>query len=170
MMEKPELTPEVQIEAKIRQYEPMVHAVMNKLNILYDKDDFLQTGRIAVFQALMSYDADRARGATESQFVYTRIHQRMIDEIRKCVRVSKGLELTEWLEDDGMYAVEESYVDLLNGELVKLLDGREMKWLELMTDGYSAVEIAKILGVSVSTIKAVRVRVRAKVREFINTM
>lgn len=169
-MEKPDLSREVQLEAKIRQYEPMVHAVMNKLNILYDKDDFLQTGRIAVFQALMSYDPARARGATEPQFVYTRIYQRLIDEIRRCVRVSKGLELTEWLEDDGTSAVRESYVDLLNGDLVALLSDREMKWLELMTDGYSTSEIAGILGVSVSTIKAVRLKVRAKVKEFINTI
>ncbi|SOC44865.1 sigma-70 family RNA polymerase sigma factor [Salinicoccus kekensis] len=169
-MEKPDLSAEALVEAKIRQYEPMVHAVMNKLNILYDKDDFLQIGRIAVFQALASYDPARAREATESQFVYTRIYQRLIDEIRKCVRVSKGLELTEWLEDDGVCAVRESYVDLLNAELVDLLDAREMKWLELMTDGYSTAEIARILGVSISTVKAVRVKVRAKVRKFVGGM
>ena len=66
-MEKPDLSAEAVVEAKIRQYEPMVHAVMNKLNILYDKDEFLQVGRIAVFQALASYDPARARGATESR-------------------------------------------------------------------------------------------------------
>ncbi|CAM4240952.1 sigma-70 family RNA polymerase sigma factor [Lacicoccus alkaliphilus] len=169
-MEKPDLSREVQLEAKIRQYEPMIHAVMNKLNILYDKDDFLQIGRIAVFQALLGYDPARARGATESQFVYTRIYQRLIDEIRRCVRVSKGLELTEWLEDDGTSAVRESYVDLLNGDLVELLTEREMQWLELMTEGYSTSEIAGILGVSISTIKAVRLKVRVKVKEFVNTI
>src|SRR5699024_11271478 len=110
-----------------RQYGPMVHAIMGKLSMLYGRDDFLQVGRIAIYQALVSVDASKARGATESQFVYTRIYQRLIDEIRRCVRVSKGLELTEWLEDDGSASVQESYVDLFEGDLGGILTARELQ-------------------------------------------
>src|SRR5699024_12097204 len=78
-MEKVNLNGEAVLDAKIRQYEPMVHAIMAKLSILYDRDDFLQVGRIAIYQALVGFDASKARGATESQFVYTRIYQRLID-------------------------------------------------------------------------------------------
>src|SRR5699024_6843153 len=131
-MRKPNLSAEAALDAKIRQYEPMVHAIMAKLSILYDRDDFLQVGRIAIYQALVSFDASKARGATESQFVYTRIYQRLIDEIRKCVRVSKGLELTEWLEEDGSASMRESYVDLLADDLDGILTERELRWLELM--------------------------------------
>ena len=168
-MEKPNLTVEAGLDAKIRQYEPMVHAIMAKLSILYDRDDFLQVGRIAIYQALLSFDVGKARGATESQFVYTRIYQRLIDEIRRCVRVSKGLELTEWLEDDGSASVRESYVELFEGDLGGILTERERRWLELMMSGYSTAEIAHILDVSVSTVKAVRLKVRSKVRAFVNS-
>src|SRR5699024_269376 len=155
-MKKPNLSAEAALDAKIRQYEPMVHAIMGKLSILYDRDDFLQVGRIAIYQALVSVDVSKARGATESQFVYTRIYQRLIDEIRKCVRVSKGLELTEWLDDDGAASVRESYVELFEGDLGGILTEREVRWLELMMSGYSTAEIAHILDVSVSTVKADR--------------
>lgn len=168
-MEKPSLSVEAGLDAKIRQYEPMVHAIMAKLSILYDRDDFLQVGRIAIYQALLSFDVGKARGATESQFVYTRIYQRLIDEIRKCVRVSKGLELTEWLEEDGSASVRESYVDLFEGDLGGILTDRERRWMDLMMSGYSTAEIAHILDVSVSTVKSVRLKVRSKVRSFVNS-
>src|SRR5699024_11487532 len=129
-MEKPSLSVEAGLDAKIRQYEPMVHAIMAKLSILYDRDDFLQVGRIAIYQALLGFDASKARGATESQFVYTRIYQRLIDEIRKCVRVSKGLELTEWLEVDGSASVRESFVDLFVWDLGGIMTARELSWIE----------------------------------------
>jgi DNA-directed RNA polymerase specialized sigma subunit len=74
-------------DKKIISYEPMIHSIIQQLNILYDKDEYMQVGRIAVFEAVNKFDSSKTSGS-ESQFVYTLIRQRLIDEIRKSFALS----------------------------------------------------------------------------------
>ena len=39
-------------DKKIISYEPMIHSIVQQLNILYDKDEYMQVGRIAVYEAV----------------------------------------------------------------------------------------------------------------------
>ena len=79
---------------KIKDYEPMIYSIMKRLSIQYDQDDYMQVGRMAVYNALSTFDDIAAKGATESQFVYTRIHQRLIDEIRRVSRYTNAVSVT----------------------------------------------------------------------------
>ncbi|WP_411843680.1 sigma-70 family RNA polymerase sigma factor [Salinicoccus sp. HZC-1] len=161
-------------DTRIIDYEPMIQSIIGKLNIRFDQDDYMQVGRMAVYNALSTYDDIAARGATESQFVYTRIYQRMIDEIRRVSRYTNAVSATE---DDlliesigstgGAGGAADSDAVLLAElrDMLGALDDREREWLLLTLRGYSVVEIAAASGFSVSSVKNWRKSARAKLGE-----
>ncbi|GAB3063431.1 sigma-70 family RNA polymerase sigma factor [Salinicoccus sesuvii] len=151
------------MDEKIVSYEPMVYSIMNKLNIQFDKDDYMQVGRLAIFSALSTYDDIAAKGATESQFVYTRIYQRLIDEIRKVSKYTNAVSVTV---DDHLHECVGGRADPL--EMLALettqhqLETYELMWLSYTLRGYSVREIAEQSGYSVSSVKNWRKSAREK--------
>lgn len=146
------------VNDKITSYEPMIHSIVQQLNILYDKDEYMQIGRIAVFEALNKFDMSKT-ACSESQFVYTLIRQRLIDEIRK---VSRYQERYTPVENNKLEtsAAGDSYN--LENTAGKVLNAREYRWFTLALSGYSLKETAEALGVSVSTAKNIRKNARDK--------
>ena len=141
---------------KIISYEPMISSIINRLNILYDRDEYMQIGRLAVYEALNKHDESKCK---ESQFVYTMIYQRLIDEIRKNARRLERYQVTE---DGVLHTIPIDSIDAnlyLIGVKEKLTE-REYAWLLMTIDGYALVEIAKHLGVSLSTAKNIRKQAR----------
>ncbi|MDK6863352.1 MULTISPECIES: sigma-70 family RNA polymerase sigma factor [Nosocomiicoccus] len=141
---------------KIISYEPMIASIINRLNILYDRDEYMQIGRLAVYEALNKHDESKCK---ESQFVYTMIYQRLIDEIRKNARRLERYQVTE---DGVLHTIPIDSIDAnlyLIGVKEKLTE-REYAWLLMTIDGYALVEIAKHLGVSLSTAKNIRKQAR----------
>ncbi|MFC3420092.1 sigma-70 family RNA polymerase sigma factor [Salinicoccus hispanicus] len=151
---------------KILGYEPMIYSIMAKLNIQFDQDDYMQVGRMAVYNALSTYDDIAAKGATESQFVYTRIYQRMIDEIRKVSRYTNAVSVTV---DELLYESVGGRTDslgMLELEGASLhLDAHELMWLSYTLKGYSVRELAELSGYSVSSVKNWRKSARGKLRK-----
>lgn len=148
---------------EIERYEPMIHSIMNKLNIQYDKDDYMQVGRLAVYSALTAFDAVKGKGATESQFVYTRIQQRMIDEIRKVSRYTSHVSADG---DAGMDTGADDDMPTLYYESARrVLDDREMLWLTYTLKGFTVREIASVAGFSASSVKNWRASARVKLRK-----
>lgn len=148
------------VSDKISAYEPMVHSIINKLNILYDIDEYMQIGRLAVYEGLKKFDIQKAK-CTESQFIYTMIRQRLIDAIRK---TSRYQERNTLVEDDGLASCSVKDEYYINTDTVKILNTREYKWFTLAAHGYSLTEIAGQLGVSLSTAKNIRKSARCKIR------
>lgn len=141
---------------KIISYEPMIASIINRMNILYDRDEYMQIGRLAVYEALNKHDESKCK---ESQFVYTMIYQRLIDEIRKNARRLERYQVTE----DGV--LDTIPIDSIDANLYLIgvkekLTEREYAWLLMTIDGYALVEIAKHLGVSLSTAKNIRKQAR----------
>lgn len=141
---------------KIISYEPMIASIINRMNILYDRDEYMQIGRLAVYEALNKHDESICK---ESQFVYTMIYQRLIDEIRKNARRLERYQVTE----DGV--LDTIPIDSIDANLYLIgvkekLTEREYAWLLMTIDGYALVEIAKHLGVSLSTAKNIRKQAR----------
>lgn len=157
---------EKELNQLIIDYEPMIMSIIKRLNILYDIEDYMQTGRTAVHQALSTYNESAAKGATLSQFIYTRIYQRMIDEIRKTSRYTNHVEASEAIEDETsfLFSNTDYYAALLVHEVKPILTDRECQWFELVLDGYSVAEISLILGVSISTVKNIRKSARIKIK------
>lgn len=148
-------------DKKIISYEPMIHSIIQQLNILYDKDEYMQVGRIAVFEAVNKFDSSKT-SCSESQFVYTLIRQRLIDEIRK---VSRYQERQSPAEDNiiEIQASDDSYK--LENTAQKILNKREYRWFTLTLSGYSLKETAELLKVSVSTAKNIRKSARDKLQK-----
>ena len=166
---------------RITGYEAMIQSIIHRLNIRYDQDDYMQVGRMAVFSALSTFDDIAARGATESQFVYTRIYQRMIDEIRRVSRYTNVVTATEEAFFDGGagagvfsgcggdYGGTGAYDDcglmMEIRSMLGALDDRERMWLTGILRGYSVSEIAEFSGYSVSSVKNWRKSARKKLAE-----
>ena len=148
-------------DKKIISYEPMIHSIIQQLNILYDKDEYMQVGRIAVFEAVNKFDSSKT-SCSESQFVYTLIRQRLIDEIRK---VSRYQEHQSPAEENiiEIQAADDSYK--LENTAQKVLNEREYRWFTLTLSGYSLKETAELLKVSVSTAKNIRKSARDKLQK-----
>lgn len=148
-------------DKKIISYEPMIHSIIQQLNILYDKDEYMQVGRIAVFEAVNKFDSSKT-SCSESQFVYTLIRQRLIDEIRK---VSRYQERQSPAEENiiEIQAADDSYK--LENTAQKVLNKREYQWFTLTLSGYSLKETAELLKVSVSTAKNIRKSARDKLQK-----
>lgn len=149
----------------IMDFEPMIMSIIKRLNVIYDIEDYMQIGRAAVYQAVMMYDKEAARGAALPQFVYTRIYQRMIDEIRKNSRYTSNVEVTDVDEEGGFsFSNIDDHIALVIHEVKRVLNKKELAWFELMLDGYSVAEMALILGVSMSTVKNIRKSARIKIK------
>lgn len=154
------------MDDKILGYEPMIYSIMARLNIKFDQDDYMQVGRMAVFNALSTYDDIAAKGATESQFVYTRIYQRLIDEIRKVSKYTKAVSVTI---DEHLYESIGGRNDPLG--MIELetthhhLGAHERTWLLYTLKGYSVREIAELSGYSVSSVKNWRKSAREKLHD-----
>ena len=150
---------------KIKDYEPMIYSIMKRLSIQYDQDDYMQVGRMAVYNALSTFDDIAAKGATESQFVYTRIHQRLIDEIRRVSRYTNAVSVTA---DDLLAESVGGRLDNLHMMELEsargLLGEQERLWLAYTLKGYSVREIAGATGFSVSSVKNWRASARKKLR------
>lgn len=141
---------------KIISYEPMIASIIKRLNILYDRDEYMQVGRLAVYEALNKHDEAKCK---ESQFVYTIIYQRLIDEIRKNARRLERYQVTEDRVLD-TFPIDSIDANLYLIGVKEKLTEREYTWLLMTIDGYALVEIAKHLGVSVSTAKNIRKQAR----------
>ncbi|MGO1923688.1 MAG: sigma-70 family RNA polymerase sigma factor [Jeotgalicoccus sp.] len=148
------------VNDKITSYEPMIHSIVQQLNILYDKDEYMQIGRIAVFEAINKFDVSKT-ACSESQFVYTIIRQRLIDEIRK---VSRYQERNTIMEDGGQEGTGASDSYNLENTAEKVLNIREYQWFSHALSGYSLQETAEVLGVSVSPAKNIRRSARVKLQ------
>lgn len=149
------------VNDKITSYEPMIHSIIQQLNILYDKDEYMQVGRIAVYEAVKKFDPAMT-ACSESQFVYTLIRQRLIDEIRKVSRYQERNSLTED-ENSSHKASDDTYN--LEDAAANVLNEREYRWFTLTLSGYSLAESAALIGVSPSTAKNIRKSARDKLRD-----
>lgn len=144
---------------RIINYDRMIYKHINTLNIKYDREDFLQIGRLAVYQALNV--ADNTDSLNEASLVYGLIRNRLIDEIRKRqkyqLEVSDEIQLNEKINFDDNEYREWMYV------LKEMLTEKEYQCLELTLAGYKQSDIASRINRSPSMVKQYRRNIREKV-------
>ena len=145
----------------------MIMSIIKKLGIMYHIDEYMQIGRIAVYNAQTTFNEEKAK-CTLDQFIYTRIYQRMIDAIRKESNYQNYHTTTE---DELMetYSSSDYYDDLLFEDLKKHLNEREQYVFTYLLHGYKLSEIAIMLGVSNSTAKNIRMSIREKLKQILQT-
>src|SRR5699024_5066311 len=148
------------LNQKIKSYEEMIQSIITSLNIRYDQDDYMKIGRIAVLESLNKNDKDITK-ATEAQFIYTKIKQRLIEHIRQ----TSSYQSRYLLYDDSYFVQLSTSDDYTSLDFHYYnLNAREGIWLSHALAGYSLQHTAKELGVSLSTCKNIRKSAREKLR------
>src|SRR5699024_4704807 len=109
----------------ITSYEPMIRSIINKLNILYDTDEYMQIGRLAVYEALKKHDKTKCK---ESLFVYTIIYLRMIDDFRTESKLQYRFTITE-VTILVSFSTKFKDVDFYLSGVKHKLSNREYAWL-----------------------------------------
>ena len=148
----------------MEQYEPMISAVIRKLNIYRDFDNFRQTGRFALFQAWSRFDETKGNF---TPFAYRSIYGAMLDDLKKENRFSS---VNTSVETDTLeHLSQEDFVDDTNSDLHEAIialptEDRELL-IKLYVENKTQGECATHFGISVPGIKKRRERLLKKLKE-----
>lgn len=148
------------------QYEPMISAVIRKLNIYRDFDDFRQAGHIALWQAWSRFDQSKG---DFTPFAYRSIYGAMLDEMKKENRINERQAPVDdhTLEMMESYSMEEDEFSALN-IVLKALDLEERQLLSMIyTEKRSQTFCAEFFGISIAGVKKRRERLLKKLRELL---
>ena len=152
----------------MEQYEPMISAIIRKLNIYRDYDSFRQTGRSALFQAWTRFDETKG---SFTPFAYRSIYGAMLDDLKQESRFSEvntPVE-TETLE----HLSHEDSLDDPNSELHEVLIALPLEertlLIMLYAENKTQAECAAHFGISVPGIKKRRERLLKKLRQQLTT-
>jgi DNA-directed RNA polymerase len=152
-------------EQLANQYQPMIHKIINSLNIYKNVDQFFQIGLIALWDAQKAFCEEKGKF---SGYAYSRIrgeimHELTRDNLQSERFVYPKAEYWEMLVDpQDSLSLEEDFLQTYGQNLTE----KETKWLVMACFiGLSAKEIAESENVSLSTVKLWRTNARKKLRE-----
>lgn len=145
------------------QYEPMIHKIILTLGIYKNREEFYQTGLIALWQAAERFNPER--GAFSS-FAYSYIKGHLQMEMTKRNKHDEhyvAIEDATWeMIPDGASRLPFEWEELNCEELTE----KEKKWLIYkVIHGLSVKEIAALENVSQSAVKLWRSGARKRLRE-----
>lgn len=156
-----------EINEQIVDFEHIILRVMAKLRIYKEQDNYLQVGRVAVWQALQDFDA--TKGKLE-MYVYMRVKFALIGELRNGVKVTEhevvmdDEPLMYWLDA----STEHKPLETDRPEWYWQLLRHEQRLIELLFyEGYEVKDVAQMEGVSYDTMKKRRKKLLTKIREII---
>lgn len=145
------------------QYQPMIHKIINSLNIYKNIDEFYQTGLIALWEAQKSFKEEKG---SFSSFAYSTIKGKILNQL---TREKKQMDRMVFPEESYWELVEDQPTDLISEYIMtygRNLSKKETKWLiKACVNGLSVKEIAESENVSISTVKSWRSGARNKLRE-----
>ncbi|QTD40823.1 sigma-70 family RNA polymerase sigma factor [Sporosarcina sp. Te-1] len=157
-------------EEVLTQYEPMISAIIRKLHIYRDFEQYRQVGRVALWQAWKRFDKNKGNF---TPFAYRSIRGAMLDEMKRKNRFEDHVMptedevLTEWVEAKGTWA--EPWNESLQLAIEKLSrqEIELLKWL--FAERRTQAECACLAGVSVPAIKKRQERILGKMRKMLKT-
>jgi RNA polymerase sigma factor (sigma-70 family) len=149
------------------QYQPMIHKIIQSLHIYKNKDEFYQTGLIALWEATQAFDE---RKGNFPNYAYTYMKGKMLLQMNQHNHYNEkhiyqqqgifdemdGIEPLHFLEKETIHSYCEGLTE------------KEAKWVIAMSlDHLSIKEIAERENVSVSAVKQWRAGALRKLRETI---
>ncbi|MBS4219040.1 sigma-70 family RNA polymerase sigma factor [Bacillus sp. FJAT-49711] len=151
-------------EEVIISHERMIYHVMKSLGIFKNKDEFYQTGLIALWEAYQRFDVEKGKFST---YAYSYIKGRMQTKMTKANKDEDRYVYPDesfWemsIDENGKPALElEQLYSYCKG-----LTARQEKWvIDTFYLGLSVQEIAKKEGVSLSAVKKWRAGAIQKIR------
>ena len=152
----------MQFEQLYEQYRPMIFAVMRKLYIDNAREDFMQIGAIALWEASMEHDPQKG---PFNVFVFMKIKYAMLQELRRFYKWSKHEQqeqFVEMTEPACEYAFEN--VILIQNLLLDLREDERIILTQYYENGLTHEEIGAILGKSAEAIKKKKQRILGRLR------
>lgn len=145
------------------QYSPLIKNQIKKLHLTYDYTYFEQVALIALWEAALQYEQTKG---SFSAFAYVKIRGKLIDEVRKEIRISKRLDYSE--DIDSVSTGEFSQSNIQITDYLALLTNNQRKWVERsILQEQSIKEIALIEGVTIEAVKSWRKSALSKLRKII---
>lgn len=145
-------------------YEPMIYASLRRLRIYKDHEQFIQSGRIGLWQAWTRYQEERGDFAP---FAYRSIYGAMLDELKKsCMNDQQSSPTEDDILERFIRSAVKSY-EVISGiqEAIEVLNNDEQKLIQLLfLEGYTLDEVAARMGLSKSGVKKKRERTLVKLR------
>lgn len=159
-----------EFESVLKQYEPMISAVIRQLHIYRDFESFRQAGRVALWQAWIRFDKNKG---SFTPFAYRSIRGAMLDEMKqenrfadKVVPLENPDDMQNLIESDPLL----QGADFLE-EAVHQLHMEERKLLYwLFVEQLTQAECANRIGITVSGVKKRRERLLGKLRRQIDRL
>lgn len=151
-------------EQLARQYEPMIHKIINTLHLYKNKEEYYQHGLIALWEASKRFDPAKGKFAS---YAYTYIRGSLLMELKKSIQEAEKYicpkeEFWESIKEPSL-TESSTALDLLND--CQCLTANQRKWLYYtVNDGLTTKEIAKRENVSLSAVKNWRAGARAKLK------
>jgi RNA polymerase sigma factor (sigma-70 family) len=147
----------------VKQYEPMIHKIILTLGIYKNREEFFQTGLIALWQAAERYNQERG---SFSSYAFSYIKGHLQTEMTKR---NKYEEHYVSVDDESWDLIPDLSCNLpFEWEELdcKELTEKEKKWLMYtVIYGFTVKEIATIENVSPSAVKLWRSGARKKLRD-----
>lgn len=155
-------------EQLAEQYTPMIHRIINCLQIYKNKEEFFQSGLIALWEATKSFNPDKG-SFTSYAFMCIKGHL-----LKELTANNKHYDRNVAVEKDFLELVEDTNADPSFSEdfLVshcQTLTPNQKKWvLYTAINDLSIKQIAHRENVSVSAVKQWRAGAREKLKDLIN--
>ena len=154
------------IEQIVEQHETLVKRVVFKLNLYQKLEDYLQIGRIALWECIEDYD--ESLGAFE-MFAYMRIKYAIIHALKQAKKyeqfevVMEQEKLHFQLDQQEGNGKEERYSDWF-----ALLNDDERIYLKMIYyEGKTTEDVAKHFGISYEAMKKRRQRLMKKLKQLV---
>ena len=169
-------TKNVDTNALVRKYEPLIHSVIaKKLPKYIGDEDLVQVGRIALWKCAKRFDPDKGKFST---YAFKAIYHSMLDELgerKSDVSLNAPVIGEEELE------LQDTIADLrqdLNGldikfeleDFMKTLTDRQQTILKLKCKGQTKNAIQKILSIGRRTLFSELRRIKTQWKIFHNTI
>lgn len=148
-------------EEVLDQYTPMIHHIINTLNIYKEKDRYVHEGTIALWEAFCSQDC---RKGSFTSYAYSSIRGKLLNLLKKEVRWENTHTFVEELPEDGFDFTGDAD-DVGLEEYTRHLTDKQKKWVaECIIKGKRMEEVALDEGVTVSAVKSWRAEALKKLR------
>jgi RNA polymerase sigma factor (sigma-70 family) len=166
--EETRMNREQEFAIMLEQFMPMIHGAVNRWNLFRDKEEYIQLGRIALFEAWEVYDPSTGDFAPLAKsYIYGRFRQELTRRERFQSRYF-AMEPELLCNNESLsFNNTETAVLLRDWIATAGLTPREKDWAEAyIIDGMKPADIAVSFGVAVTTVKSWRKSTLKKLRGF----
>ncbi len=138
----------------VNQYNPLIHHLIRKLNIICDKDEFYQIGLIALWEASQTYNPEKGQFIS---YAYKSIQGKMLIQLCKATKIG-GREVKKSPEYWDLLKVEEEVSFLewyFPKDFLTSLTNNQYIWLaEYIQFGKTITDIAYEYNTTYATVKS----------------